>query len=73
MSNQLNVNMTKYGEGVYKIVHDVRGWCVAKMSGRNDDGSVRWHRVSNLYVYRGWAQAYARRMKLSVTNYASSY
>lgn len=61
--------MQKYGEGIYKIIRERCGWSVAKKS--EPDG--RWHRISNLYVHRGWAQAYARRMKLNVINYASYY
>lgn len=60
----------KYGEGIYRITRDVRGWCVAKWSGRIGEP---WHRVSNFYSYRGWAQAYARRMKLNVQNYESKF
>lgn len=61
--------MLKYGQGIYRIIREHGGWCVAKKS----DSDARWHRVSNLYVYRGWAQAFARRMKLNVQNYASVY
>ena len=65
--------MRKYGEGVYHIIHERCGWCVARLVGHYDNGAPIWHRVSNLYVYRGWAQAFARRMKLNVQNYASNY
>jgi len=58
-----------YGKGIYKIVHDKGGWCVARLT----DSDGRWRRVSNLYVYRGWAQAFARRMKLNVSNYESRF
>lgn len=58
----------RYGEGVYRIIHDTRGWCVAKLV-----NSECWHRVSNFYAYRGWAQNYARRMKLRVGNYEPYY
>jgi len=61
--------MNKYGEGIYKIIRERGGWCVARLT----DSTGRWHRVSNLYSYRGWAQAYARRMKINVINYASNY
>lgn len=57
----------KYGHGIYKIIRDYGGWCVAKLS------NGQWLRVSNLYSYRGWAQAYARRMKLKVQNYDGLY
>jgi hypothetical protein len=56
-----------YGQGIYRIIHAQGGWCVAKLCGE------RWHLVSNYYRYRGWAQAYARRMKLRVQNYESLY
>lgn len=65
--------MPKYGEGIYRIIHSVGGWCVAKLVGVNESGQPRWHRVSNLYTYRGWAQNFARRMKLNVQNYESLY
>lgn len=61
--------MQKYGEGIYRIVRENGGWSVAKKNASDD----RWHRVSNLYRFRGWAQAYARRMKLNVVNYAGLY
>lgn len=59
----------KYGQGIYKIIHERGGWCVAKLS--SSDGLL--HRVSNLYRFRGWAQAFARRRKLNVVNYESSF
>ena len=59
----------KYGEGIYRIVRLYGGWCVARLAGRYEDGSPRWRAVSNLYVYRGWAQNYARRTRLPVQNY----
>ena len=59
----------KYGEGIYRILRVNGGWCVARLT----DSGGRWLRVSNLYMYRGWAQAFARRMKINVTNYAGSY
>ena len=61
--------MEKYGEGIYRIIRDNGGWCVAKKS----DPDARWHRISELYRFRGWAQNFARRMKLNVQNYASNY
>lgn len=63
----------KYGEGIYRIIREVGGWCVAKLVSHHDDGTPVWHRVSNLYSYRGWAQAFARRRKLKVQNYESSF
>jgi hypothetical protein len=65
--------MEKYGQGIYKIIRDVGGWCVAKQSGVREDGTPRYHRVSNLYSFRGWAQNFARRMRLKVVNYESYY
>lgn len=65
--------MIKYGEGIYRIVHAASGWCVAKLAGRHENGQPVWHCVSNHYVYRGWAQAFARRMKLKVQNYESNF
>ena len=59
----------KYGEGIYKILRVNGGWCVARLT----DSAKEWHRISNLYSYRGWAQAFARRMKISVVNYDSNY
>jgi len=59
----------EYGKGFYKIIHDAGGWCVARKT--SEDG--RWHRISNLYTYRGWAQAFARRRGLKVMNYESQY
>jgi len=59
----------KYGEGIYRIIHAAGGWCVAKLVGHHENGSPIWHRVSNSYVYRGWAQAWSRRMKIRVENY----
>ena len=61
--------MTHYGQGIYRIIRENGGWCVAKKS----DSDARWHRVSNLYRFRGWAQAFARRMKLNVVNDAGLY
>lgn len=58
---------------VYKIVHDPGGWCVAYFAGLYENGESRWHRVSNLYMYRGWAQAFSRRMGIKVINYESRY
>ena len=59
----------RYGEGFYKILRVNGGWCVARLT----DSGGRWHIVSNLYVYRGWAQNFARRLKLNVVNYDSQY
>ncbi len=53
--------------GIYRNIHDVRGWCVARWTG------YVWHRVSNFYMYRGWAQNFARRMGIRVENYESLY
>ena len=61
--------ITKHGKGIYRILHDKGGWCVAKLN----EYSGIWHRVSNLYAYRGWAQNYARRMRIPVVNYESYY
>lgn len=61
----------KYGEGIYRIVRDYGGWCVARLAGHYENGQPVWRRISNLYTYRGWAQAFARRMKLNVVNYES--
>lgn len=61
--------MLKYGQGIYRIIREQGGWCVAKKNTPDE----RWHRVSNLYRFRGWAQAFARRMKLQVQNYESVY
>jgi hypothetical protein len=58
-----------YGKGIYRILRVNGGWCVAKISAAGD----RWHAVSNIYSYRGWAQNFARRMKLHVVNYESQY
>lgn len=60
-------------EGVYKIIRSRGGWCVAKLAGHYDDGRARWMLVSNLYRYRGWAQAFVRRMKIPVQNYESEF
>lgn len=56
-------------EGVFRIIRTNGGWCVAKLSGRYDDGRPRWRMISNLYMYRGWAQAFVRRLKVPVQNY----
>ena len=61
--------MLSYNEGIYRIVRTVGGWCVARLAGRYDNGQPRWRSVSNTYRFRGWAQAYARRMKITVQNY----
>jgi len=58
-----------YGQGIFRIIHDERGWCVAKRT----DSNGYWQRVSEFYKYRGWAQAFARRRKLNVQNYASKF
>lgn len=63
----------KYGEGIYRIVHETAGWCVAKVIGHYENGKPIYHRVSNLYSYRGWAQAFARRRKLNIQNYESCF
>jgi len=63
-----------YGSGIYRIVRDACGWwCVAKITGHYDNGMPILHRVSNFYMYRGWAQNWARRMQISVQNYDSAY
>lgn len=62
--------MPKYGEGIYRIIRERCGWCVARQDGTNENGTPRYRRVSNLYTYRGWAQNYARRMCLNVQNYS---
>lgn len=54
---------------IYKITKEPRGWCVAVL--KDSDGY--WHRVSNFYRFRGWAQNFARRMKLNVINYESYF
>lgn len=54
---------------IYKITKEPRGWCVAVL--KDSDGY--WHRVSNFYRFRGWAQNFARRMKLDVINYESYF
>lgn len=59
----------KYGQGIYKIIRDNAGWCVAKQIGLAENGQMLYHRVSNSYVYRGWAQAWSRRRKIHVVNY----
>ena len=64
--------MTHYGQGIYRIIRAVGGWFVARVVGHYDNGSPVYHRVSGLYSYRGWAQNYARRMKLNVQNYEFS-
>jgi len=61
--------MPKYGQGIYRIFKESGGWCVARLT----EADGRWHRVSDLYRFRGWAQNFARRMKLNVTNYDSQY
>ena len=63
----------KYGEGIYRIIHDVGGWCVGKLIGHNDANKPIYQCVSNKYLYRGWAQAWARRMKIRVENYESQF
>lgn len=63
----------KYGQGVYRIIHSASGWCVARLIGWHDNGAPIFHRVSNNYAYRGWAQAWARRMKIAVVNYDGLY
>ena len=61
--------MPKYGEGFYMIIREPGGWCVARQT--SADG--RWHRVSDVYRFRGWAQNFARRMRLRVVNYESKF
>ena len=56
--------MEKYGQGIYRILRVNCGWCVAKLT-----SAGRWHRVSNVYCFRGWAQYFARRTNLKVVNY----
>ena len=53
--------MEKYGTGIYRIVKDDGGWCVAKKR----EAGGRWLRVSNFYRFRGWAENFARRMHLN--------
>lgn len=60
-------------QGIYRIIHERCGWCVAKFVGVAENGEQIWHRVSNLYMYRGWAQAFVRRRKIPVQNYESEY
>lgn len=61
-----NINMNNK---IYRIIRSASGWCVALLIGWHDNGAPIYHRVSNFYVHRGWAQAFARRMKISVQNY----
>lgn len=54
-----------YGKGIYRIILEQGGWCVARLT----DSEGIWHKVSDCYRFRGWAQNFARRMKLNVVNY----
>lgn len=55
--------------GSYHIMRERAGWCVARFVGYGADGELRFRRVSNSYKFRGWAQAFARRMNIRVHNY----
>ena len=55
--------MQRYGTGIYRVVRDDGGWCVARL---NEAGG-RWHRISEFYRFKGWAYNFARRMHLNVS------
>jgi hypothetical protein len=55
--------------GTYKIIKDCGFWCVGRLVRVNEDGEQIYRRVSNHYSFRGWAQAFCRRMKIQPINY----
>jgi hypothetical protein len=59
----------KYSDGIYRIVSEPRGWCVARINGFHENGEPFYHRISRFYEYRGWAQNFVRRRRIKVENY----
>ena len=51
------------------IIHEKGFWCVGRLLTTEPDGTQIFQRVSNLYCFRGWAQAFCRRMKIKPLNY----
>lgn len=57
-------------DDLHYIIRAHGGWCVAKPAADlGANGERIWHRVSNLYRFRGWAENFARRMKIPTQNY----
>lgn len=47
-------------DGIYRIMRLRTGfWAVCKKIGEFENGDAMWRRVSDSYVYRGWARRYA--------------
>lgn len=57
----------KYGQGLYKILKKGGFWYVGKLCASDSDGVPVYQRISNLYCFKGWAENYARRFKLSIS------
>ena len=55
--------------GTYMIIREHGFWCVGKLLTRDPGGVEIYQRVSNQYRFRGWAQAFCRRMKIQPLNY----
>lgn len=55
--------------GTFMILREKGFWCVGRLLTTNPDGTNIYQRVSNLYCFRGWAQAFCRRMKIKPLNY----
>lgn len=51
------------------IIREHGFWCVGKLLTTNPGGVEIYQRVSNQYRFRGWAQAFCRRMKIQPLNY----
>ena len=55
--------------GTFMIIREKGFWCVGKLLTTDADGTQVFQRVSNLFRFRGWAQAFCRRMKIQPMNY----
>lgn len=58
--------MIRYGDGIYKILKKRNYWYVGRLLTADSDGTPVYQCVSNLYRFRGWADAFCRRMKIKV-------
>lgn len=57
----------KYGQGLYKILKKGGFWFVGRFDGSDEDGTPIYRQISNLYCYKGWAENYARRFRLTIS------
>ncbi len=56
----------KYGEGIHRICQKGGFWYVGRFIGSDENDVPVYQQISNLYCFRGWAENFARRMKLKI-------